>query len=235
MSEYAAMLKIGTTSLVLTLIEDGCPPIDTEIADPLDALRSVSRDQSYQWPVRMRDGTIVSALEIQRRYLDAAKKYRGRISEEVDMVLHEWERTLTDLATNPLSTSDRLDWSAKYKLYSEYISETGVSWSDEIMQSLDIEYHNINPQAGLYYGLEAAGELQRLTTDEEIQNAMLNAPVDTRAFARGLVIKQLLKSPGIRYEIDWDAVFLEKNRQIELKNPLHTYEKEAGRFLRGLG
>jgi hypothetical protein len=234
MSEYAAMLKVGTTSLVLDLIEEGTMPADIEVADPLETLRSVSRDPTMKWPVRMRNGKTISAIDLQRRYLEAAQRYLGRRDAQTDMVLTEWDRTLNDLEHDPLSTADRLDWSAKKVLYQQYIDETGISWKDDILQSLDLEYHNVSPTAGLFYGLEAAGAMQRLVTDAEVEEAITVPPQNTRALGRGYIVNQLINKPGTRYVIDWDAVYIERNRQLDLKNPFNTYEKEAVRFLKGV-
>src|SRR5205823_5194932 len=148
--------------------------------------------------------------------------------------LAEWERTLNDLETDPMLTADRLDWSAKKRLYERFIHEEGVSWRDDVMQSLDLEYHNINPETGLHAGLEQAGQIMRATTDEKIAEAMTHSPDNTRAFGRGQIVNHLLARPGSRYVIDWDAVYIERNRQLDLKNPFHTYEKESLRFMRGV-
>jgi len=232
MSEYACFLKVGTTSLVLDLIEEGALPLDTELEDPLETLRSVSRDPTLKWQVQMKSGEIITAIDLQRRYLDAAKRYLHRRDSQTDVVLTEWESILNDLETDPLSTSDRLDWSAKRVLYQQYIDENGVSWQDDIMQSLDLEYHNINPSQGLFYGLEEAGAMRRLTTDAEVVAAFTQPPSNTRAAGRGQIVSQLLEHPSARYVIDWDAVYIERNRQLDLKNPFHTYLKEAAKFMK---
>jgi len=235
MSEYALMLKVGTTSLVLDLIEEGIVPQDVEVADPLETLRSISRDPTFRWTVKLRNGKTISAIDLQRRYLDAAKNYMGRKNDQTDMVLTEWEAILDALETDPLSTADRLDWSAKYLLYRDYIQENGVTWQDDIMQSLDLEYHNINPTQGIYYGLEEAGAIRRLVTEEEVQHAITCPPTNTRAAGRGQIITALLDKPNARYVIDWDAIYVERNKQLDLKNPFNTYEKEAARFLKSVG
>lgn len=234
MSEYATLLKVGTTSLVLDLIEEGCAPPDVELDEPLNVLRSVSRDSTFKWIVRLKSGKTIRAIDLQRRYLDAAKKYLHRKDAQTDNVLAQWERTLDDLERDPLSTSDRLDWSAKYVLYQQYMAETGAQWGDDVMQSLDLEYHNIHPAQGLSYGLENSGALGRLTSDRDIEEALSVPPCNTRALGRGQIISQLVNSPTTRYVIDWDAVYIERNRQLDLKNPFHTYEKEAARFMRGV-
>ncbi len=234
MSEYACMLKVGTTSLVLDLIEEGAMPADIEVADPLETLRSISRDPSFRWPVRMRNGSIIPAIELQRRYLDAAKKYLHTKDAQTDMVLTEWETILNDLERDPLSTANRLDWSAKYVLYKQFIEENSATWQDDVMQSLDLEYHNINPKDGLFYGLEQAGAMRRLVTDEEVKEAITTPPQNTRALGRGQIVSQLIERKDIRYVIDWDAVYIERNRQLDLKNPFNTYVTEASRFMRGV-
>jgi proteasome accessory factor A len=235
MSEYATWLKVGTTSVVLDLIEEGCAPQDVELQDPLDTLRSVSRDPSCRWLVRLRNGKTISAIDLHRRYLAAARKNLHRKDPQTDRVLQEWERTLNDLERDPMSTSDRLDWSAKKSLYQQYIHAEGLSWQDDVLQSLDLEYHNVNPAVSLHAGLEQAGMMERVTTDERVEQAMTLPPDNTRAFGRGQIVNQLLLSPGVRYVIDWDAIYIERNRQLDLKNPFHTYDKEAARFLRGVG
>lgn len=231
MSEYALMLKIGTTSLVLDLVEQALYPTGVELADPLDTLRSVSRDPKMRWIVRLRNRDTIPAVDLQRKYLAAAKTHFQHRDAQTDWVLTEWERTLDDLERDPLSTADRLDWAAKKKLYLAYIIEEGASWQDDVMQSLDLEYHNVNPQASLHAGLEDAGLMVRITAPQEVEDAVTNPPEDTRALGRSLVIDYLLSHPGTRYVIDWDAVYLDRNRQLDLRNPFHTYEKEALKFL----
>ncbi|MCS6775199.1 MAG: proteasome accessory factor PafA2 family protein [Chloroherpetonaceae bacterium] len=234
MSEFACMLKVGTTSLALDLIEEGIAPADVELADPLETLRSVSRDPEMKWIVRLRNGKTIPAVDLQRRYLDAARRYFQRRDAQTDMVLTEWERVLDDLERDPLSTADRLDWSAKYVLYRQFIEENGLSWQDDILQSIDLEYHNVNPRDGLFYELERSGAMRRIVTDAEVEAAIHTPPSNTRAAGRGQIVSQLISRPGVRYVIDWDAVYIERSRQLDLKNPFHTYEKEAARFLRGL-
>ena len=230
-SEYAEMLKVGTTSIVLDLIEEGVVPQDLQIADPLEALRNVSRDPDYKWVVTLVDGRTMRAVDLHRHYIAAARKYLNHTNEQFQWTMREWERTLDDLERDPLSTSDRLDWSAKRVLFQEFIDAEGGSWHDDIMQSLDLEYHNINPEVSLASGLERSGSLRRIITDEDITHAMTNPPSNTRALGRGKIVEQLIALPEVRYVIDWDAIYVERNRQLDLKNPFNTYEYEAETFL----
>lgn len=230
-SEYATMLKVGTTSLVLDLVEMRVIPSDLHLREPLLALREVSRDPTYRWVVTLHDGRTMPSVDLQRRYLRAAQRYlRGR-DEDTDWVLQEWERTLDDLERDPLSTSDRLDWAAKRVLYQTYIDSEGVSWQDDVLQSLDLEYHNVNPTASLHAALELEGSMHRFTDDVEVAQAMLRPPETTRAHARGNIVAALIDRGARDYVVDWDGVYLEGGVQINLSDPLRNYAREADRFL----
>ena len=223
------------------------------LANPLEALKSVSRDPEWKWLVRRIDGSTISSVDLQRIYLDAAKKHVSGVDEETDWVLREWESTLDILETDPMSLDDRLDWVAKRKLMEAWIESEGVSWKDDVLQSLDLEYHNINPRTSLYYGLEEIGAVQRVTDDAAIQRATRRAPESTRASARARVIQALIKDSGHRYVIDWDGVVVARGaapksspfgvsfdtdkrssqmaRRLELRDPFKTYDREVKRFL----
>lgn len=234
LSEYACMLKVGTTSLVLDLIEDRLAPDDVDLRDPLLELKRVSRDPTFRWVVTLSDGRTMGAVDLQRRYLRAAQKYLTGRDPESDWLLKEWERTLDDLERDPLSTSDRLDWSAKRVLYQRYIDSEGITWRDEVLHSLDLEYHNVNPTVSLHAALEAEGSVIRYTDDVEIAEAMLHPPNTTRAYARGRVVAELLERIRPRYVIDWDGIYVEPRHKLLLANPFHTYAREAEKFLANL-
>jgi proteasome accessory factor A len=234
MSEYATMLKVGTTAMVLDLIEDGVAPDDLQIAEPLWTLRRISRDAEWRWETPLTSGRTIGAVDLQRRYLRAAQRhYTGRDSE-ADWVLTEWERTLDDLERDPMLTADRLDWTAKRALYDRYIASEGVTWQDDIMHSLDLEYHNVDLASSLYGGLEMTGAISRVTSDAEIARAMVEPPANTRAHARGKIVEALIQRGSPRYIVDWDAVFVEPKRQINLRDPFRSYAAEARRFVDGL-
>ena len=113
MSEWATAMKIGTTALVLDLIERGEAP-QLEIAQPVDTNKSISRDQTYDWIIELKDGRKISAIDVQRIYLRAASKlWRNPPDDEHAWILCEWENVLNDLERDPMSTRDRVDWSAK--------------------------------------------------------------------------------------------------------------------------
>jgi proteasome accessory factor A len=235
MSDYATALKVGTTSAVLSLVEEGLLGSEVEIKDPLEALRSVSRDPTWKWTVKRKGGGTISAIDLQRIYLAAARKRLEGTDEQMDWVLDEWEHTLDALQRDPMSLANKLDWVAKRKMYQEYMDSEGADWQDEVMQSLDIEYHNVNPAQSLFYALEEAGEMERLIPHAEIARAMVVPPSNTRAAARAQIINKLIQSRSRDYVIDWDLVYLAKNRHLDLKNPFDTYTTEAESFAKIIG
>jgi proteasome accessory factor A len=227
MSEYALALKAGTTWLTLDLIEMEAVPEDVRLFDPLTTLKSVSRDQTWKWPVTRADGSDIRAVDLQRVYLSAAKQRLAGRDDQTDWVLGAWESTLDALESDPMSLADRLDWVAKRSLLETYIAEENTDWSDDILHSLDLEYHNVDPEAGLYYALEQDGLMRRVVSDEDVRRAVTTPPQDTRAFGRGRMIEALQDSQSSQYAIDWDAVYLDRARYVELRNPFQTYAEEA--------
>jgi len=234
MSEYAMWLKIATTCIVLDLLDLKVVPTEVRLEDPLAALKSVSRDPSYEWPVKRASGGTIGAVDLQRLYLAAARTHLKGKDEQTDWALDEWESTLDALEHDPMILSDRLDWVAKKRLLLDFMDSEGVQWGDDVLHSLDLEYHNINPKTSLYYGLEEIGGIERLLTDAQIQSAVTTPPQNTRARGRAQVIQQLIAHKWGRYLIDWDWVRVDKDRHLELRNPFHTYEAESEAFTRGL-
>ena len=169
-------------------------------------------------------------------YLNAAKeRYTGR-DAQTDHILVEWEYCLDNLEKDPYLLATKLDWVAKRKMMEDFIeSENGaVQWGDDVLHSLDLEYHNVNPETSLYYGLEQSGQIERATTDRRIFEATMMPPTNTRAKGRGIVIDKLLANNSRDYVIDWDLIYINKRQHLELKNPFNTYKDEASSFAGGL-
>jgi Pup amidohydrolase len=211
MSEFATALKVGTTSLVLDLIASGWEPL-FRVQRPVDAIRWVSRDPTLRWLVEMEDGRRMSAVDLQRIYLSDCRRLFVGADPDVDWTLAAWEQTLDALERDPYSQEGRLDWVAKRRLLETYIEAENVWWEDETIRSLDLEYHNVDPELGLYQGLEQAGQMERLTTDAAIEAAMLEAPRDTRAWIRGEAVRRF--GDQIR-QIGWGRVALEEGGEVQ--------------------
>ncbi len=202
MSEWATAMKIGTTALVLDLIERGEAP-QLEIAQPVDANKSISRDQTYDWIIELKDGRKISAIEVQRIYLCAASKLHNGASEEQQWVLREWENVLNDLERDVMSTRDRVDWAAKKFLLDALQMEEKLSWNDPWLQSIDLEYHSLDLDRGLYYELLRKDLMRRVTSEDEIKTAIFNPPETTRAFFRGRAVARFNDEIS---SIQWDEI-----------------------------
>jgi proteasome accessory factor PafA2 len=202
MSEWATAMKIGTTALVLDLIERGEAP-ELEIAQPVDANKSISRDQTYDWIIELKDGRKISAIDVQRIYVRAASKLDNAANEDRQWILREWENVLNDLERDVMSTRDRIDWAAKKFLLDALQEDEKLSWSDPWLQSIDLEYHNLDLDQGLYYELLRKGLMRRITNEEEIKAAIFNPPETTRAFFRGRAVARFNDEIS---SIQWDEI-----------------------------
>ncbi len=205
LSQFATALKVGTTSLVLTLLEAGWQPL-FRVRDPVAAIKRVSRDPSWRWDLELEDGRVGRATDIQRLYRDEAARLLSGAGPDTDWTLREWGALLDDLERDPYLAEDRVDWLAKRRLLESFIEAENCWWEDLSLRSLDLEYHNIDPEAGLFAALEQGGQMRRVVTDQEIEAADEAPPESTRAFARGECVRRF--ADRIR-RVGWGRVVLE--------------------------
>ena len=230
MSEYATALKVGTTALILDLLEDQVVP-DIKLLDPVQAIRDISRDLSFKWEVQLEDGSYTTASDIQFEYLELVERYlRGR-DEECDWILDEWGFVLGALQHDPMCLIDRVDWVAKKWLLENFMRQEQLDWHDPWIQSLDLEYHNLNPAKGLYFELRDRGTMKTVIDEERVNQAIVTPPQNTRAWARAAVMR-ILTGQKARYVIDWDSIYVEDEKYLNLDDPFLTYERETREFIR---
>ena len=211
MSEWATALMVGTTALVLDLIERGEAP-QIEIAQPVGATKSISRDQDHDWIIELSDGRKISAIDVQRLYLKAAQEV-GSKDEETVWLLREWETVLNDLERDVALTRDRVDWVAKKFLLTAFREEEKLSWTDPWLQAIDLEYHNIQPDQGLFYELLRQDSMRSIVTEEEIKAAIFNPPETTRAFFRG---RSVARFNDAITSIQWDEIAFANGRHTQV-------------------
>ncbi|MGI8436549.1 MAG: proteasome accessory factor PafA2 family protein [Chthoniobacterales bacterium] len=245
MSEWATALKVGTTALVLRLIEENAAP-QIDLAQPVEAAKSISRDQTHDWIIELRDGRKISAVEVQRLYLHAAQKLEIAAEPETAWLLSEWETVLNDLTRDPALTSDRVDWVAKKRLLDELQAEEKLAWSDPWLQAIDLEYHNLDSERGLHYELLRQGAMRHIVSGEEIERALTYPPETTRAFFRG---RAVAKYGSAISALQWDEIVFAQGKRkqrvrlpevafdgrLESLNDLIRSEKSLGDFLRAAG
>jgi len=208
MSEYTTALKIGTTALVIDLIEKRLIPKELSLKNPIEDIKNISRDQMYQWQIELDDGRTISAIDLQRQYLSLAQKHLLDRNYDTNWVLVEWEDVLNELERDPTNLVDRLDWAAKKWLLEMLIESEKLTWDDPWLQSIDLEYHNIDTESGLYYELMRKGIMRRVITDEQIYNAIQNPPDETRAYFRGKSLEKF--RPNVK-SVQWDSITFEMN------------------------
>ncbi len=235
LSEIATYLKVGTTSLVLAMIEDRFIDRDLAVDLPVASLRAVSHDPSLRHEVTLADGRRLTGVQLQLEYLDLAKKFvEDRYGADADAqtldVLARWEDVLNRLETDPMSLADQLDWVAKLKLLEQYRQRDGLAWDDAKLQLIDYQYSDIRPEKGLYHRLVQAGRIQRLLTDEEVESAMTNPPVDTRAYFRGRCLEKYASDVAAA---SWDSVIFdlpgrESLQRVPTIDPLRGTEAHVG-------
>lgn len=238
LSEIATYLKVGTTSLVLAMIEDRFITRDLTVDLPVASLRAVSHDPTLRHEVTLADGRHLTGIQLQLEYLDLAKKYvEDRYGADADPqtvdVLARWEDVLNRLESDPMSLADQLDWVAKLKLIEQYRSRDGLAWDDAKLQLIDYQYSDIRPEKGLYHRLVKAGRIQRLLTDEDVESAMTNPPAETRAYFRGRCLEKYATDIAAA---SWDSVIFdlpgrESLQRVPTIDPLRGTKKHVGELI----
>ena len=235
LAEISTYLKVGTTALVLAMIEDRFIDRDLGVDGPVSALRAVSHDPGLQGLVTLHDGRRLTAVQLQLEYLDLARKYvEDRYGADADDqtldVLARWESVLDRLERDPMSLASELDWVAKLKLLEQYRQRDGLGWEDPKLQLIDIQYSDIRPEKGLYQRLVQSGRIQRLLTDETVERAMHEPPTDTRAYFRGRCLERY---PAAVAAASWDSVILdlagrESLQRVPTIDPLRGSQAHVG-------
>ncbi|WP_342319733.1 depupylase/deamidase Dop [Corynebacterium mayonis] len=198
MSHYSNLLKLGMTKLVLDAIEASTDFSDLKLASPVAEIKEISHDPTCTHKLVLADGRRMSAIDILR-------VYRGRVVAQTDVdkhVLELWGELLDDLERDPLSTADRLDWTAKYALIKGFTAR-GVDIADPKLKAVDLQYADIDPQKSLYHALVRKGSMTTLATPEEISRAATQPPQDSRAWFRGEVTAKF--SANIRAS-SWQSI-----------------------------
>ena len=220
--EVAQFLKMGSTAIVLKMIEDGFLP-DFSLVNAVSAIHTVSRDLDLTTPLELADGRRMTALQLQSEYLELARKYVDREDDtpENRTVIARWESVLAGLLDDPMSLAAQLDWVAKLRVLQGYRERDQLSWGDPKLRAIDLQYHDVRRDKGLYERLAAAGKVERLTTDAEVERAIMEPPVDTRAFFRGRCISRY---PDAIAAASWDSVIMDAGRdslhRIPMREPL---------------
>jgi Pup amidohydrolase len=192
LSEVATFLKVGTTAIVLAMVEDDVLPRELRFSRPVPTLRQISYDLTLTKAFELEDGSTITALDVQWELFDRAKKYADAeglavVGEEVGAeVLRRWEAVLTGLESDPMGLADQLDWVAKYRLLDAYRERNALSWGDARMAAMDLQYHDLRAERSLFQHLD----VERLIPEDEVASAVTEPPEDTRAYFRGTCLRR---------------------------------------------
>jgi proteasome accessory factor A len=222
MSEVSTYLKVGTTALVLAMVEDGALRKDLALEDPVRAIKEISHDTTCTRKVRLKRGKELSAIELQREYLDLVRTYYATVEQppQVTDLLERWERVLTQLAEDPRQCARELDWVIKLELIRSYMSRKAIGFDDQRISMLDLQYHDVRRDRGLYYRLCRAEKVDRLFDDETVERGMTVPPQTTRAKVRSDFIN-FASERNKSYDVGWSYLKLNDRyqRTILCKDP----------------
>ncbi|NKB81758.1 MAG: proteasome accessory factor PafA2 [Nitrospirales bacterium] len=222
MSEWSTYLKVGTAAIVIQMLEAGADLPALVLNNPIEAIKAISRDWQFEYDIQLEGGKNISAIDLQRQYLHAAHQFfacHELTTTTKDLLVH-WERVLDQLEQDPMQLADELDWVAKRAMMLSYMGRKGCGWDDPRIKLLDLQYHDIRPDKGVYHALERGNRIKRLLNDADIQTAEYHPPSESRAYFRGMCLK---KFPQAVYGMSWTSVLFDvgKNaiKRIPLMNP----------------
>jgi proteasome accessory factor A len=238
MSEYSTFLKVGACSILLRMLEE--PSIvlrDMTLENPIRAIREISHDITCKRRVRLANGREMTALEIQSEYLSRALKYaeRRELSPLEKQALDMWEHCLTQLEVDPLKLDREVDWVIKHNLIESYREKHDLPLSHPRIALLDLQYHDVNRERGIFYKLQARELVERMCSDADITTAVETPPQTTRARLRGEFIRRA-KERKRDYTVDWVHLKLndQAQRTVLCKDPFKSRDERVEKLIASL-
>ncbi|MBF4997198.1 proteasome accessory factor PafA2 [Nocardia sp. 852002-20019_SCH5090214] len=239
LAEWSTYLKVGTTALVLDLIEAGEDLSDLQLARPVTAVHTISHDPSLRATVALVDGRELTGLALQRIYLDRVEKFHDREGTDdarVTDVLEKWAHVLDLLERDPMDCAHLLDWPAKLRLLEGMRSREGLGWAAPKLHLMDLQYSDVRLDKGLYNRLVARGSMERLVSEQQVTDAMTNPPTDTRAYFRGECLRRFGADIAAA---SWDSVIFDLGGdslvRIPTLEPRRGTKSHVGKLLEGAG
>lgn len=237
MSEYATFVKVGTMVALLQMIERDVVFRDLSLENPIRAIREIAHDTTCRRKVRLSNGRELSALDIQWEFLDRAMRFSRTTGfpDQVQEAIDGWEHLLTGLEKDPMTLDREVDWVAKYRLIERYRERRGLQLSDPKLAMMDLAYHDVNRERGLYYLLQNKGLMDRTVSDERIAEAVRRPPQTTRARLRGEFIKAA-KAKKRDFTVDWVHLKLndQAQRTVMCKDPFRAYDERVDKLIESL-
>jgi len=219
LAEMSTYLKVGTTALVLDLIEAGVDLTDLQLARPVTAVHHISHDPTLRKTVALADGRELTGLALQRIYLERVSKFLDRETDRdprADDIVAKWAMVLDLLERDPMECANILDWPAKLRLLEGFRNREGLAWSAPRLHLVDLQYSDVRLDKGLYNRLVARGSMERLVTEQQVLDAVMNPPTDTRAYFRGECLRRFGADIAAA---SWDSVIFDLGGESLIRIP----------------
>jgi proteasome accessory factor A len=237
MSEYATFVKVGTMVALLQMIEKDVVFRDLTLENPIRAIREIAHDPTCRRKIRLMNGRELSALDIQWEYLDRAMRFARSpgFPVQVKAAVDRWESLLTGLEKDPMTLDREVDWVAKFRLLERYQNRRNLQLSDPRLAMMDLSYHDVNRDRGLFYMMQDKGLMERVVGDENIANAVRRPPQTTRARLRGEFIKAA-KAKKRDFTVDWVHLKLndQAQRTVMCKDPFRSVDDRVDKLIESL-
>lgn len=234
MSEYSTFLKVGITGIILRMIEDHFIHEHFALRNSVQAIHEISEDINCKRLIELDNGKRLSAIELQWRYFECAKRYLEQAESDTttDEVMKRWEYVMTRLEKDPMQLDRELDWVIKRKCIETYVKHRSLKWDSAEVKRIDLEYHNIRQDLSVFYKAEKRGLIERILDDSHIRKAMHSPPENTRAKFRGRFIK-LVNNGKVLCGVNWSYIQLyEPYQKLYLStDPLKPEFEEASRMI----
>ncbi|CAM3693005.1 depupylase/deamidase Dop [Smaragdicoccus niigatensis] len=235
LAEMSTYLKVGTTALVLDLVEAGVDFSDLQLARPVTAVHTISHDPTLRATAALADGREMTGLALQRAYLDRVSAFmdrQGRNTDRVRDIIDNWAMVLDLLERDPMECAELLDWPAKLRILEGMRSREGLSWAAPKLHLVDLQYSDVRLDKGLYNRLVARGSMKRLVSEQQVLAAMRNPPTDTRAYFRGECLRRFGADIAAA---SWDSVIFDLGGdalvRIPTLEPLRGSRAHVGNLL----
>ncbi|MCH7850779.1 MAG: proteasome accessory factor PafA2 family protein [Nanoarchaeota archaeon] len=232
MSDPTIFLKYGTMALVLDLFEDGyLDPF--KLKKPVRSIRNISLDMDMKNKYGIVGESSMTAIEINRIYLDKAEQHYASRDNQTAEILRRWGDSLDHIKEDSKNLDSQLDWRIKRKLLKTYMKKYGGSLKDNQLRLVELQFHDVDRRRGLFQLLEQAGRVERFFSEDQIMYASKNPPKSTRARARGEIRKltRKIRNKGHTISFGWDYIMI-NNRRFKMDDPYDTYEDLEEKILR---
>jgi proteasome accessory factor A len=235
MSEWTNLMKVGITDLVLRMVEENTVMRDLTLENPIRAIREISHDISCRKKVRLANGRELSAIDIQNEYYERTQRFLERRGGDPlsRRLLHEWRGALDALAAQePERLVRKVDWVSKHVLIERYRAKHGLQLASAKVALMDLAYHDVNRDRGLYYLLERRGRVERAVDEKDVTRAMREPPQTTRARLRGEFIRHA-KQRRRDYTVDWVHLKLndQAQRTVLCKDPFRSVDERVEQLI----